>query len=305
MSIQIRRVLAALKPWQAGLPLSTYHARFLSERLGAELRLLSCVFDTEVAVGIAKGEPQALSAQAGLIQSEHAVLADLARSLEDWGVDAAHEVRWGQPVEDVVIDEVRRWDADLLVVGTRHSGVRPHTRLSRIDWQLMRNCPCAVLLARDPQFEGYETILVAIDPLHRHSQPEGIDRRILEYGAMLSRAAGSTLLAAHVFPDPSLYELASAVEVLPGVYYGAENIEHVHRQAVLELVADYGLHGDDVLLAPGDPGDGLAQIIEDRHVDLIVMGTLKRGIEERMLGSTVEDIVANAHCDVLLVGPPS
>ena len=106
MSIQIRRVLAALKPWQAGLPLSTYHARFLSERLGAELRLLSCVFDTEVAVGIANGERQALSAQAGLIQSEHAVLADLARSLEDWGVDAVHEVRWGQPVEDVVIDEL-------------------------------------------------------------------------------------------------------------------------------------------------------------------------------------------------------
>jgi universal stress protein E len=305
MSMHIRRVLAALKPWQASLPLSAYHARFLSERLGAELRLLSCVFDTDVAVGMLKGDSQALSAQVGLIASERAVLADLARSLEDWGVEAAHEVRWGQPVEDVIVDEARRWHADLLVVGTHQGGVRPHTRLSRVDWQLMRSCPCAILLARDPQFEGYETILAAIDPLHRHSQPEGIDRRILEFGATLARAAESEFLVAHVYPDPALFTLASAVEVMPGVYYGAENIEHAHREAVTELAAEYGPRGKDVLLVSGDPGESLVSLIDEHSVDLIIMGALKRGIEERILGSTVEDIVANAQCDVLLVGPPS
>jgi universal stress protein E len=303
MSIEIRRVLAALKPWQAGLPLSAYHARFLSEQLGARLRLLSCVFDADVAVGIARNDSQALSAQVGLIESERGVLADLAHSLGDWGIDAEHEVRWGNPVEDVILDEVSRWEADLLVIGTRQAGVRPHTRLSRVDWQLMRSCPCAVLLARDPQFEGYETILAAVDPLHRHSEPEGIDRRILEFGAALTHAARSEFLVAHVYPDPALYALASAVEVLPGVYYGAENIEHAHREAVTELAAEYGVHGKQVLLEPGDPGERLASIIEQHSVDLIVMGAMKRGLEERILGSTVEQIVASAQCDVLLVEP--
>lgn len=304
MSIEIQRVLAALKPWQAGLPLSAYHARFLSERLGAKLRLLSCVFDADVAVGVSKGDGQALSAQVGLIESERGVLVDLADSLGDWGVDAEYEVRWGHPVEDVILDEVSRWDADLLVVGTRQGGVRPHTRLSRVDWQLMRSCPCAVLLARDPQFEGYETILAAIDPLHRHAQPAGLDRRVLEFGTALTHAAESDFLVAHVYPDPALYALASAVEVLPGVYYGAENIEHAHREAVTELAAEYGVHGKNVLLEAGDPGECLASIIERHSVDLIVMGAMKRGVEERILGSTVEEIVANAHCDVLLVEPP-
>ena len=304
MSIAIRRVLAALKPWQAGLPLSAYHARFLAEHFGAELRLLSCVFDADVAVGVSNGDGQALSAQAGLIESERSVLVDLAESLGDWGVDAEFEVRWGYPIEDVILEEVRRWEADLLVVGTRQGGVRPHTRLSRVDWHLMRACPCAVLLARDPQFEGYETILAAVDPLHRHSQPAGIDRRILELGAALTRAAQSECLVAHIYPDPALFTLASAVEVLPGVYYGADNIAHAHRRAVTELAAEYGVHGRQVILEAGDPGQRLADIIERHSVDLIVMGAIKRGIEERLLGSTVEVIVAEAQCDVLLVEPP-
>jgi len=301
VKVSIQRVLAALKPWQAGLPLSAYHARFLSERLGAQLRLLSCVFDADVAVGVSNRDGQSLAAQVGLLASERAVLADLARSLDDWGVDAEREVRWGSPVEDIILDEVQRWGADLLVIGTRQGGVRPHTRLSRVDWQLMRSCPCAVLLARDPQFAGYETILAAVDPLHRHAQPEGIDRRILAYATMLAKAATSKLLVAHVYPDPALYTLASAVEVLPGVFYGAENIERVHRTAVTELAAEYGVHGSAVLLEPGDPGDRLASLVEERGIDLIVMGALKRGIDERLLGSTVEQIAANAQCDVLLV----
>ena len=242
-----------------------------------------------------------MSAQVGLLASERAVLADLARSLGDWGIDADQEVRWGYPVEDVILDEVQSWGADLLVIGTRQGGIRPHTRLSRIDWQLMRSCSCAVLLARDPQFAGYETILAAVDPLHRHAQPDGVDRRILEYAALLAKAAASKLLVAHVYPDPAFYTLASAVEVLPGVFYGAENIERVHRTAVAELAAEYGVHGSAVLLEPGDPGERLASIVEERGADLIVMGALKRGMDERLLGSTVEQIAANAQCDVLLV----
>ena len=68
-----------------------------------------------------------------------------------------------------------------------------------------------------------------------------------------------------------------------------------------ELAAEYGVHGSAVLLEPGDPSDRLASIVEERGIDLIVMGALKRGIDERLLGSTVEQIAANAQCDVLLV----
>lgn len=299
---RIDKVLVAIKPWQGDLPLSLYHARFLSENLGAELRLLSCVYDPEVALGVAKGDPDALAAQVGLVESERGVLNDLGASLGEWRIDAEIEVRWGHPAEDVVLDEIDAWQADLLVVGTHQAGSRPHTRLAQLDWQLMRSCPCPMLLARDPQFDGYATMLAAVDPLHRHAEPEGLDRRILELASGLASAAESTLLVAHVFPDPESYALASAVEVLPGVYYGTENIESVHREALLELAAQYGVRESRIVLQSGDPAERLADCVRERDVDLVVMGALKRGrLEEWLLGSTAERIVAEADCDVLLV----
>jgi len=302
MRTKIDKVLVALKPWQGGLPISLYHARFLSENLGAKLRLLSCVYESEVALGVIRGEAEALAAEVGLIDSERAILAEFAGSLKDWGIDAEYEVRWGYPAEDVILDEIERSGADLLVVGTHQAGSRPHTRLAQVDWQLMRSCPCPMLLARDPQFAGYANVLAAIDPLHRHAEPAGLDRSILEIATMVAKASESNLHAANVYPDPDAFALASAVEVMPGVYYGAENIEAVHRRAVVELAAEFGIRESHVLLLPGDPAEALADYVASHGVDLVVMGALKRGkLEEWLLGSTAEKIVAEVECDVLLV----
>lgn len=304
MKSKIERVLVALRPWQGGLPLSAYHARFLAEALGAELRLLSCVYDPEVSLGVLNVEPEATAAQVGLVDSERSVLADLAASLTDWGINAQVAVRWGFPTEDVVLAEIERWQADLLVVGTHQAGSTPHTRLAQVDWQLMRSCPCPMLLARDPQFEGYTKVLAAVDPLHRHAEPSGLDRSVLEAATLLAKASESELLVAHVHPDPEDYALASSVEVLPGVYYGKENIEAVHRTALMELVENFGISRSQVLLTCGDPAEQLGKMIIENDVDLVVLGALKRSrLEQWLLGSTAERVVAEVSCDVLMIKP--
>ena len=271
MKRRIERVLVALKPWQGGLPLSVYHARFLAERLGADLRLMSCVFEPEISLGVLEGDSSAAAAQVGLIDSERSILAELAASVAEWGVDAEVEVRWGYPIEDVILAEIERWQADMLVVSTHQAGSRPHTRLAQVDWQLMRSCPCPMLVVRDPQFKGYSKMLAAVDPLHRHAEPSGLDRSVLDAAVALAEASASDLLVAHVHPDPREYALASSVEVLPGVYYGAENIEDVHRQAVMELVAYFGIRPSQVLLMSGDPAEELVEAVAANDVNLVVL----------------------------------
>lgn len=304
MKISVERVLVATKPQQGGLPLSVYHARFLTERLDAELRLLSCVFDPEIALGLSRGEAEAAAAQVGLVESERKALSELSASLTDWGVSADVAVRWGYPTEEVILAEIQRWPADLLVVGTHQAGSRPYTRLAQVDWQLMRSCPCPMLIARDPKFEGYTKVLAAVDPLHRHAEPAGLDHGVLEAASLLAKAAESELLVAHVYPDPQDYALASSVEVQPGVYYGNENIEDVHRKALMELVENFGVRRSQIVLTCGDPAEQLGKAIVENDVDLVVLGALKRGrLEQWLLGSTAERVVAEVACDVLLIKP--
>jgi universal stress protein E len=261
-------------------------------------------FDSQIAFDLGRGEPPAVAAQTGMLQNERNELERLAQSLRDWGARVVTRVRWDRPVYRGILHEVRDWRADLLIVGAHEPKPVLHTRLTDTDWQLLRLCPCPLLIVKDPAFDGYETIVAAVDPLHRHAEPSGLDRAVLAAARAISHVFKAQLWAANAYPNPADFALASSVEVLPGILYAAENIEALHRQAVRELVSEYGVAADRTDLRPGQPADVIAQIVSDRSAQLVVLGALKRSrLAQAMLGSTAEAVVAAVATDVLLVPP--
>jgi hypothetical protein len=87
------------------------------------------------------------------------------------------EVRalWHSPVYEGILRAVHEWEADLLIVGAHEPRPVPHTVLLDTDWQLIRLCPCPLLLVKAKAGEPYSTVLAAVDPLHRHAEPDGLD----------------------------------------------------------------------------------------------------------------------------------
>jgi universal stress protein E len=296
-----KRVLVAVKPTERGLPLAVGHARFLAEKLNAEIRLISCVFESQVAFDLSRDEPTAMAAQAGLIAHAEADLERLAQSLRDWGATVDTRVLWRQPAYEGILDEIRGWRADLVVVGMHEGGPFP---LTETDWQLMRLASCPMLIVQDQDFEGYETVAAAVDPLHRHAEPAGLDRAVLDAARKIAVACQAELYTIHAFPDPAGLAWVSSVQVLPGVFYGTENIEAVHRSAVAELVGEYGITSDRTILEPGPATAVIADVVAGRDIKLLVLGAVKRSrLRQAILGSTAERLVAEIGCDVLLVKP--
>jgi universal stress protein E len=296
------RVLVALKPWQSGLPLAAAHARALTQNFGGQLRVVSCVFDSQVAYGLEQRREGALAAQSGMLERERIDLERLAQSLRDWGAAVETRVLWDAPAYQGALRAAREWPADLLVVGAheRHPALR--TRLTDTDWQLMRLCPCPLLLVKDPVFDGYSTILAAVDPVHPQSAASGVDDAVLDAAAAFGRAFGATIDAVHAFPDAASFNLASSVEVAPGEFVDAADIEIGHRRAVAELLARHGLADIQVDFVPGEAGAAIVARAVERRAKLVVLGALRRSrIEQVMLGSTAERVSADLECDVLLV----
>jgi universal stress protein E len=299
--MNLKKILVAIKPWQRGLPLAANHARQLAQAADAELQLVGSVFDAAIGAGRDRGEGAAGRAQARALAAARVELDRLAGSMRDWGARVTTRAVWGVPPYEAILAAAREWSADLLVVGTHERDIL-HTRLTDTDWQLMRRTHCPLLLVKSPSFNGYRTILAAVDPLHAHDEPDGLDRAVLGAGRCFARAFGSTVRAVYAYPGPAAFELASAVEVSPGIYYGAENVEALHRRAVGELAAEFGIDAAGVDLIEGPAAEAILDDAARRHAELVVVGTpQRRGLAAAAVGSTAELVAGELACDVLIV----
>jgi universal stress protein E len=303
--MQLNRILVAVKPWQRGLPLASNHARQLAQLADAQLQLVGTVFDATAAAGNERGEPAARLARDRALAAARTDLERLARSLRDWGANVVTRTVWGVPAYEGILLAAREWRADLVVVGT-HEPDLPHTRLTDTDWQLMRRAECPLLLIKSPSFAGYRTIVAAVDPLHGHGEPYGLDRAVLGAGRAIAEICGSTLRALYAYPGAESFGLASAVQVAPGVFYGDENVEALHRRAVNELAEQFGIPGADVDLVTGSVPDAIVDTLAKRAADLVVVGMpRRRGVVATVIGSTAELVVPSVACDVLIVPSPA
>lgn len=299
--MQLKRIVVAIKPWQRGLPLAAHHARQLAQLVGAQLQVLGTVFEASAAAGTDRGR----IARDRALAAARVELERLAGSLRDWGAKVATNVVWGVPAYDKILAAARDWRADLVIIGT-HEPDTPHTRLTDTDWQLMRRSDLPLLLVKSPSFTGYRTIVAAVDPLHAHAQPYGLDRAVLDAGRSIARTCGSTLRAVYAYPGRAAFDLVSAVEVTPGVFYGAENVEAVHRRAVNELAEQFGVAATEVDLVEGSAPAAIIDTVAKRRADLVVVGMpRRRGALAEAVGSTAERVVTDVACDVLIVPAPS
>lgn len=299
--MELRRILVAIKPWQRGLPLAAAHARALAQSVGAEIRLVSTVFDAGVAAVRDRDESGARAAEARALEAARADLERLARSMRDWGAKVSTKAVWGVPAYEAILSAADEWRPDLLVVGV-HEPEKLHTRFTDTDWQLMRRASCPLLLVKGGAFAGYRTIVAAVDPLHAHDEPDGLDQDVLDAGRCFARAFRSSLRAVYAYRGAGAFELASAVEVAPGVLYGAENVAALHRRAVNELVEQYGVADSEVDLVEGEAAEAVIDTVARRNAELVVVGSpQRRGLVATLLGSTAETVAVSVACDVLVV----
>jgi nucleotide-binding universal stress UspA family protein len=122
----------------------------------------------------------------------------------------------------------------------------------------------------------------------------------LPYAVSVARRYGATLHAACVMPTE-----ADVLFMSPESWPAAAEAEDRWIQGHIEQL-EHQLQGltHDVLTPRGNVADALAQIIEAREIDLLVLGTHGRtGVRKLVMGSVAEEIFRRAACPVLSVGP--
>ena len=121
----------------------------------------------------------------------------------------------------------------------------------------------------------------------------------LPYAVEIARRSAATVHVVHVV-QPDIYPLVPPSR-WPKM---AQEEEEFRQESKRQLEEELQGLPHEFLFPAGNVWQNLARVIEDRNIDLVVLGTHGRtGVEKVLVGSVAEEIFRQAACPVLTVGP--
>lgn len=209
------------------------------------------------------------------------------------------EVRAGPAAEAVLPEVCKEVGARGVVIGRRgRQQVQSIVRLGRVARRLLRSLPVPVVVVR-PELRtediGAGPVVVATD-----LAPDS--DAACRFAAAVARDTGRPLTVVHVMTPSDEPRVAYVREALRDSGW-LETTESKRRE-LDRWVAARGLDGAEVRIERGDAVDRLLELAEKLDAALVVTGSRKLGITERVFGSSVASaLAAMGSCPVAVVPP--
>lgn len=150
-----------------------------------------------------------------------------------------------------------------------------------------------MLITERPSLIAIRNILFATDF-------SSSSERALPYALEFATRYSATLFVAHAVPPmPAVVPVEPVPDQTEMLRKGAEReMERFVERAPLKEVPH------QTLVMDGEVWDVIRQIVADKRIDLLILGTHGRGVLQKLLvGSVAEEIYRTVKCPVLTIGP--
>lgn len=223
--------------------------------------------------------------------------ADLGRD----GIEVSTNMVWASPVEDEMLMAIADSAPDLVVKDVHYESRLKRALFKPVDWQLLRSCKVPLLLVHTLAHAVPRRIVAAVDASLRTPQQNATNHCVIERGRALAQQCKAEfhLLYAFVGPYTPTTPMGPAAAYLNDLY---NTVEPAHRRNFGEIADDHGVPQEHRHFLSGPAAQTIADFAREDHSDVLVIGTLRHGMVDRMLlGTTAESILDRAPCDVLAV----
>jgi len=297
-----KRILAVVDPTAASQP-AVEHAAAVANSIRARLELFICEYDPQLVDG-ASDHRQLAAARTALIDERWSRLREIAKTLAT-DVQIALDVRWDSPLADGIVRKAVESHTDIVFKDTHYHPLLKRSIFSNTDWNLIRDCPALLWLAKPRAIASKPRFLAAVDPLHERAKPTELDDRIIVAAKQLCYPLNGELHVFHAFDvTPALATPMDSMAMPLPIREITEAMRVRHSEVVHELTDAHGIARDCVHVREGSARERILSLTDELHADVVVMGAVsRRGLTRLFLGNTAEDVLDKLPCDLLIVKP--
>lgn len=301
-------IMVAMAPGRTGQP-ALDKALVLARAFGASLELFTCEFDEALEGSHFLETAHLEAAREQRLRAAAAWLEARAEGLRATGLDVRARAVYEHPRDASLARWAAETGADLLVLGTHEHSWAERCLLGATEWQLIRTCPCPLLLARDVPWATPPRVVAAVDPGHRDDEHAALDGAILEAAAGLAEAGAEVDVAHCLVSAQDILAAAAAGAVPPfadiGIDEATRNVAVERRKRIEALARQSGLETFRLHLLEGRAVDELPALAERDAADVLILGGLSRSrLAQVIVGGTAERLLDRAPCDLLVMRTP-
>jgi nucleotide-binding universal stress UspA family protein len=222
------------------------------------------------------------------------------------GLEIITRALCGRPFLEV-IRQVLGEGHDLVMMTAEERGELGEALFGSTSMHLMRKCPCPLWVMNPAQRHKYARVLAAVDPCTSDETHQALNTKIMELATSLARIERSELHVVHAWL-PFTERLAALGSRLSQEERDkvAQDSAAAHERVFQDLLQRFDMEDlrVQVHLVQGEAGAVIPALARNKHIDVIVMGTVCRtGIAGLFIGNTAERILRRVNCSVLTVKP--
>ncbi len=307
----LKKVLVDIDPDKDQQP-ALQKALQLTNNQSVTIKLLSCIYYPSVVANNILNPKQLEHVKQEIINNHQNHLSQLVAKNQRNNVSYQTEVIWHTPLHQGILNEVDRFQPDIVIKATHQHSTLARRLFTPTDWYLLKACPVPTLLVKEHQWDKNTTIVAAIDPEHNLSKTSELDTNILKAGFALSKQLGFALHAVNCF-DPSYWEILFEAVDKSGMWADVfsidqnknesmvlEQLRYKHNQAFAQACSEYVPNSANQHIVSGDIDKIMPATLEQLNAGILVLGTTYR---TGLLGSTAQSLIETVECDLLAVKP--
>ncbi len=201
-------------------------------------------------------------------------------------------VLWDKRPDDAIAKEVVAQRIDLLIKPATKHGALDFVH-APLDWRLIRDLECAMLLSKSSSWRSGGVVLAAVDVSDVH---RALNREILSTASTLAGLLDAKVHVLSVAPDPK-GSMSTYLVTQMRDWRERWLEEAIKENDLQERVAQDARH-----IGLGETAAVIAELSHELEATLTVIGThSRRGIGRLVLGNTAERAIARVDNDIVTV----